>query len=72
MVESIELKFDMHIIDQSLTNPRDFGECRIYSVFFFLEVKKIILYVTAYSQIIKSILVPKRGIRLRSNLMHVF
>ena len=41
-MQSIELKFGMRITGHRLTNPIDFGECRLFT-----GVKKI-LYITAY------------------------
>ena len=34
MMDSIELKFGMYIINHHRTNPIDLGECRMYKFFY--------------------------------------
>ena len=67
MVHSIELKFSMYITYHYKANPIDFGECRTHS--FFIGVKIIPLHYGLWNQILKTVLVSKRCIRLSSNLV---
>ena len=45
-MHSIEFKFGMYITGHRRTNPVDFGEFRLNSVF--IGVEKLFLYITAY------------------------
>ena len=67
-MHSIELKFDIHIIDHHRTNPYDFAECITNS--FRIGLQKIILiHYGLWGQFIKIVLVFKRFIQFISNMV---
>ena len=61
MVHSIELKFGMYITGHRRTSPVDFGEYWMNSFFTGVQ-KRILVHYGLWNQIIKSVLVSKRGI----------
>ena len=67
-MHSIEFKFGMYITGHRRTNPIDFGEHRTNSFFTGVQ-KRILIHYGLWNQILQSVLVCKRCIRLSSDLV---